>query len=364
MSDPLRRVTPVVRIAPAKVNLTLAVVGRRPDGFHALHSVMVPLDLADRLAMSPAFGPEDQLHVVGPDGATAPDLGPLEENLALRALAIARRAVREAGDGRPLPPLAIRLEKRIPTAAGLAGGSSDGAAAFSGALEAWGAADAVPSRARQIALAALGSDCAFFDAGGWALVEGRGERVTPLPAPRGTPLGVVVVTPTLPVSTQATFACYASGTRPAGGAALASSNHLAAELRAGLTTTRFLERAGVLAVANDLVPATSHLVPALVPARRALGGLLGRPVGQSGSGPTLWVLAPSRVAAEEDAALVRAALADGRLVLPGVHAPFVTAAAIVSGAGEAAVDGMPGEPSPPAAPARVPSSTHHEGGPS
>ena len=362
MSDPLRRVTPVVRIAPAKVNLTLAVVGRRPDGFHALHSIMVPLDLADRLAVSPAFGPEDRLHVVGPDGAAAPDLGPLEENLALRAVGIARRAVRDAGDGRPLPCLAVRLEKHIPVAAGLAGGSSDGAAAFSGALEAWGVADAVPSGARRAALAALGSDCAFFDAGGWALVEGRGERVTPLPATRGTPPGVVVVTPTVPVSTPAAFARYMSGTRPAGGAAFASSSHLVAELLAGLSTARFLERAGVLAVANDLVPATSDLVPALVPARRALGRLLGRPIGQSGSGPTLWALAPSRDAAEEDAALVRAALADGRLELPGDRPPFVTAAAIVAGAASPAVGGGAGGPSRSPAPTGALAPDHREGG--
>ena len=345
MSDPLRRVTPVVRVAPAKVNLTLAVVGRRADGFHALHSVMAPLDLADRLAVSPAFGPEDRLHVVGPDGAAAPDLGPPEENLALRALGIARRAVRDAGDGRPLPSLAIRLEKRIPAAAGLAGGSSDGAAAFAGALEAWGVDDAVPAAARVAALAALGSDCAFFDARGWALVEGRGEHVAPLPAPWGGEPGIVLVTPAVAVSTPATFARYAAGIRPPGGAALASSNHLVAELRAGLTTSRFLERAGILAVANDLVPATSDQVPALAAARRALGRLLGRPVGQSGSGPTLWILSPSRAAAEADAASVLAALADGRLSLPGDGPPLVTAASILGSPDRGRGSG-PGSPGP------------------
>ena len=55
----------VVRLAPAKLNLTLAVTGRREDGFHALHSVMVPLELADRLAITPAFAPGDRLHVTG-----------------------------------------------------------------------------------------------------------------------------------------------------------------------------------------------------------------------------------------------------------------------------------------------------------
>ena len=123
---------PVIRLAPAKLNLTLAVVGRRSDGFHDLHSVFVPLDLADRLSVAPGTR-EDTLHVVGPD------CGPTESNLVLRGIAAARRAVWE-GPGRPAtPPLAARLDKRIPVAAGLGGGSSDGYAAFDAALAAWGA---------------------------------------------------------------------------------------------------------------------------------------------------------------------------------------------------------------------------------
>jgi 4-diphosphocytidyl-2-C-methyl-D-erythritol kinase len=316
VSDALRRVTPVVRLAPAKLNLTLAVLGRRADGFHALHSVMAPLDLADRLALGPAFGPADRLHVVGPGGAPPPDLGPLEDNLVLRALSVARRALREAGEDRPLPALAVRLEKRIPAAAGLGGGSSDAAATLDGALEAWGVEDALAPPARATAAAALGSDCPFFQAGGWALVEGRGERVTPLPGPRGGEPGVVLVTPAI------------AGVRAPGGAALASSAHLAGELQAGLATARLLDRAGIMAAANDLVPATGDLVPSLAAFRRALARLLGRPVGQSGSGPTLWALASSPAEARELAAGVLAALAEGSLVAPGDRAPFVGAAAL------------------------------------
>jgi 4-diphosphocytidyl-2-C-methyl-D-erythritol kinase len=333
VSEPVRRVTPVVRVAPAKVNLTLAVLGRRPDGFHDLHSIMVPLDLADRLALSPAFGPADRLHVVGPAGGSAPDLGPPAENLALRALGIARRALRDAGEDAPLPALAVRLEKRIPAAAGLAGGSSDGAAALDGALEAWGMADRLAPAARVAAAAAVGSDCPFFLAGGWALVEGRGERVTPLPAPRGEPPGILLVTPAVPVSTPAAFARHAAGVRPAGGAALASSTHLAAELRAGLPVGRFLERAGILAVANDLVPAAADLVPELVALRRSLGRLLGRPVGQSGSGPTLWALFATRTEAEAAAGAVREAVARGDLAAPGDLPPLVVAATIAGSPG-------------------------------
>ena len=328
MTAPLGRVTPVVRVAPAKLNLTLAVVGRRPDGFHLLHSVMATLDLADRLALDPAFGPVDRLHVVRPGGSPSPDLGPEQENLVLRALGAARRAIRAAGDDRPLQALAVRLEKRIPVAAGLGGGSSDAVAAVDGALEAWGVSDLLDAEARSVVAASLGSDCPFFLTGGWASVEGRGEHVRPLPPPRGGPLGVVLVTPAVAVPTRASFERYAAGIRPAGGAALASSTHLVAELQAGLSATLFLERAGVLAFANDLVPAAADLVPDLTRARRALSRLLERPVGQSGSGPTLWALSPSKADALGDAAIVRAALADGLLSLPGKGAPFVAAAAL------------------------------------
>lgn len=329
MTAPLGRVTPVVRVAPAKLNLTLAVVGRRADGFHALHSVMAPLDLVDRLAFGPAFGPDDRLHVVGAGSGPAPDLGPERENLVRRAIEAARRAVRAAGDDRPLPALAVRLEKRIPAAAGLGGGSSDAVAALDGALEAWGVADVLDAEARAAVAASLGSDCPFFLAGGWAAVEGRGERVRPLPSPRGSAPGVVLVTPSVAIPTPAAFERYAAGIRPPGGAALAPSTHLAGELNAGLSTALFLERAGVLAVANDLGPAAADLVPGLTAARRALSRLLERPVGQSGSGPTLWALSPSRADAVGDAAIVRAALADGLLALPGEGAPFIAAAVLV-----------------------------------
>ena len=324
--DAVRRVTPVVRVAPAKLNLTLAVVGRREDGFHALHSVMVPLELADRLALAPAFASGDRLHVTG---AGAAELGPPERNLVLRAIGAARAACRERGVDPALPALAARLDKRIPVAAGLGGGSSDAAAALDAALEAWGVAEALAAADRASIAASLGSDVPFFTLGGWALVGGRGEVVTRLPAPRGDAPAVLLVTPGLPISTATVFAAYADGARPASGAPLASSRHLAGELAAGMTTARFLERAGIMAVANDLAPATVAVAPGLVAFRRALGRVVGRPVGQSGSGPTLWVLYPSMAAAEAAANDVRAALAAGDLPGAGAHPPFICATRIV-----------------------------------
>jgi 4-diphosphocytidyl-2-C-methyl-D-erythritol kinase len=332
VSDPVGRLHPVIRLAPAKLNLTLAVVGRRPDGFHALHSVMVALALADRLSLAPIGGRTDgadTLHVEGLDA------GPPPANLVLRAIAATRDAVGSVADpataGRRRPPaLAARLEKRIPVAAGLGGGSSDAAAAIDGALEAWGAELSPGDRVR--VAASVGSDVPFFVVGEVALVEGRGERVRPLKGIRGPAPGVLLVTPLLPVSTADVFAVYAAGVHPeAPGAARLASEHLAGELDRGLAASALLDRAGILASANDLVPATARVVPALVPFRRALTRRLGRPVGQSGSGPSLWALYPSHEAAVEAAGHIGDALADGTLTAPGDGAPGVIATTIRTG---------------------------------
>ena len=319
--DPLRRLTPVVRLAPAKLNLSLAVVGRRDDGFHELHSVMVPLALADRLSVAVApSATRDSLHRTGFDA------GPLDDDLILRAFAAARRAVGAgwAGVG-AAPSLAARVDKRIPVAAGLAGGSSDAAAALDAALEAWGAE--LTGDARLATAAALGSDVPFFLAGGPALVEGRGERVTPLPWIRagGAAPGLLLVTPAVPIPTPSVFAAYAAGIRGLGGAARLASEHLASELRTGLTAHDLLVRASVLASANDLQPAADAVVPELVPFRRALRRVTGRPVGLSGSGPTHWALYPSLTEAEAAAAAVRAAIGEGTIPRLADGDPFVTA---------------------------------------
>ncbi len=143
-------------------------------------------------------------------------------------------------------------------AAGLAGGSSDAAAAIDAALEAWGAD--LSAAGRHAAATSVGSDVAFFQAGGWALIEGRGEHVTRIPSVRGAPPHVLLVTPAAAVSTPAVFAAWAAGARGAGhGSAAAASRHLADELRAGMTSRALLVRAGILAHANDLMPAAQHV---------------------------------------------------------------------------------------------------------
>jgi 4-diphosphocytidyl-2-C-methyl-D-erythritol kinase len=327
VSDPLARLTPVVRVAPAKLNLTLAVLGRRRDGFHDLHSLMVPLALADRLSLAlapPELGGADTLHVEGLDA------GPVGDNLALRAVAEARGAVGRGWPGGPgpTPPLSLRLEKRIPVAAGLGGGSSDAAAALIGAAEAWGAE--LDAQRCLEAAARLGSDVPFFLAGGAALVEGRGQRVQPLRGIVGS-LAALLVTPPVAAPTPEVFAAFVARGGRGQGSVRMTSEHLAAEVGAGIRAADLIARAGVLAAANDLLPAAADVLPGLVPFRRALFRTLSRPVGLSGSGPTLWTLYPSDDEAAAAADTVHDALAAGALPPLGDGEPHILVSTIPEG---------------------------------
>jgi 4-diphosphocytidyl-2C-methyl-D-erythritol kinase len=141
------------------------------------------------------------------------------------------------------------------------------------------------------------------------------------------------VTPAIAGPTAAVFAAFDAGGAAAPADARstrASSEHLAVELRAGLRAVDLVARAGVLASANDLAPAAFLVIPGLLALRRGLSRRLGRPIGLSGSGPTLWALYPSMESATEAAAAVTRALDDGSIVAPGDGPPFVTATSIDS----------------------------------
>jgi 4-diphosphocytidyl-2-C-methyl-D-erythritol kinase len=325
----------VVRHPPAKLNLTLAVLGRRDDGYHSLHSVMVPLTLGDALTVSlaPAGAIDDSLRISGiPIPASS-------DNLVLRAVRATRVAVQAGGSGPnlELPPLAARLTKHIPVAAGLGGGSSDAAAAMDAALAIWGAVLS-PTQALAVA-ASLGSDVPFFLARGAAVVTGRGEFVEPLPELRGEPPAILLITPARSVSTAEVFGAFAT-TRPAAvglathdatvapSAALSVSEALATAMRSGLAAEALLELADDLAGANDLLSASLSVLPELGGFIAALRDLLDRPVGQSGSGPTLWVLYPSLHDARKAARLVRSAMLDGRLPAVGSGEAFLAATSL------------------------------------
>ena len=315
----------VVRFAPAKLNLTLAVEAKRPDGYHSLHSVMVPLAIGDVLTASPMAlsGPRDSLKIVGLPLAATPD------NLVLRAFAVTREAVIKTWPGAPAAPpsLQARLLKHIPIAAGLGGGSSDAAAAIDAALAAW---SAQMDHQELVTLAAsLGSDVPFFLAGGAALVTGRGEYVDPLPDFQGEAPAILLVTPQLAVSTASVFKAFAGGVRPADTArAGAVSVGLATAMQAGMTSRDLLGWAKDLATANDLMPAALSVAPGLKGFVQALGDLLERPICQSGSGPTLWALYANLADARKAVRFVRLAAANGTLPLVGIGEPFAAATSI------------------------------------
>ncbi len=171
--------------AHAKVNLFLRILARETSGFHQIETAFALLELADEL-VARRINSGITLDVNGPD------LGPVEENLAVRAA----QAVLDATGNRF--GVAIELTKRIPVRAGLGGGSSDAAAALQ-AVNAL-AANAVPRHELLHFAAKLGSDVAFFTGGAaMAVAWGRGERQFRMPAPPAAP--VLIAVPPIAVAT-------------------------------------------------------------------------------------------------------------------------------------------------------------------
>lgn len=193
--------------APAKINLYLAVLGRRPDGYHELVTVMQAVDLCDELRLRlvpresrPGRGaePEVRLQLAHP----AADVPEGAENLAARAGAL---VLEQAGAAAELA-LEIVLDKRIPAGGGLGGGSSDAAAVLVGTNRLLGAP--LDAEALAALAARLGSDTSFFLQGGTALCTGRGERVQPLAPPR--PFEVTLLLPPFGTPTARVYAALAA----------------------------------------------------------------------------------------------------------------------------------------------------------
>jgi 16S rRNA (adenine1518-N6/adenine1519-N6)-dimethyltransferase len=311
----------VEMVAHGKINLTLAIIGKRSDGYHDLHSVVTQFEAGDRLYLRRGSGGADSIRLVG-----VPLL--LEgENLCAIALAALRRRC-------AVPPVEIVLEKRLPVAAGLGGGSSDAAATLLGVVELFDLD--IDDETLNAVAAEVGSDVPLFLYESPALIEERGEVVTPLAPWLGEPLGLLLITAGLPLRTPEVFAAFAAGLRgSAQGAALVSSQHLAEELTVGMSGEGLLQRAAALASANDLLAPARAVAPWLRPFDHALRRLLERPLALSGSGPTLFLLYPSQREAEAGAALIANALASGELVAPEGVTPSVIATKLVGpGPGE------------------------------
>lgn len=280
---------------PAKVNLQLSVGPLRADGYHELVTVFHAVSLFDEVTVREAE--RTSVAVVGEVGGTVP-LG--QANLAVKAVAALAKAA--ARRGKAATAVRIDIRKRIPVAAGLAGGSADAAGALVACNELW----QVGASQRELGEigARIGSDVPFALAGGTAIGHGRGERLT-----RALVSGTYHWVLAFGAAGLATPDVYAACDRLRAAKAAAEPDaglpRLSAELMSALRSGDPVAVGPLLA--NDLQPAALSLQPLL---RRALAagrehGALGAIV--SGSGPTCAFLAADADAASELAVAVTGA---------------------------------------------------------
>ena len=270
-------VTSVTVRVPAKINLQLAVGPLRPDGYHGLVTVFHAIGLFDMVSVAAAEA--DSVAVTGEGAGQVPADG---DNLALRAV----RALRAVVAAQAGPGVAVTINKRIPVAAGLAGGSADAAAALVACNELWRAG--LPVRELCEVAAGVGSDVAFAVLGGTAVGRGRGERLTPALMPAARYHWVLAFADGA-LSTPEVYGTLDRLRAADGGAGKAAEPELSTELMAALRAGD-LERLG-RSLSNDLQAPAISLFPAL---RKTLdvgreSGALGALV--SGSGPTCLFLA-------------------------------------------------------------------------
>lgn len=187
----------LVEDAWAKINLTLQITGRRPNGYHELNSLVVFAQVGDRLILAPADDGAVTLHL---DGPFASGLRNEPDNLVLRA---ARALASEAAvDTSGRGGAAITLTKNLPVASGIGGGSADAAAALRGLARLWDLS--LPAERLEALALELGADVPVCLRGAPVVMSGIGERLEPVPAL--PPLWFVLVNPGVAVSTAQVFA--------------------------------------------------------------------------------------------------------------------------------------------------------------
>lgn len=267
--------------AHAKINLSLDVLGKRADGYHQILTVMQSLELHDILELEPLAG-EVRVH------SSDPEVPGGAENIVYRAADLIR------GEYGIEHGVSINIHKRIPVAAGLAGGSADAAAALKALNKLW---QLHVSDERLYSLGAtIGSDVPFCLMGGTVLAGGRGEELKPLAPFTGA--GVVLVKPPFGVSTANVYRLY--DTIPPG------PEPDTAKLVEALEKKDLQTAAGLLG--NVLEKITCRLHPEILDIKKALLAAGAAGALMSGSGPTVFGLCPGPEAARGVAA---------RLNLPG-----------------------------------------------
>ncbi len=257
--------------APAKVNLALAVVSRRSDGYHEIDSLFVPVNLCDEVRVSLSPGARRDIEIRCNDPSVPVD----SRNLAWRAVEEFYRGRSEA------PSVVIELEKRIPAGAGLGGGSSDAAAV----LRALARLEEIEARSEALlgAAARIGADVPFFLWCCPARVRGIGERIEPIPGfPR---LWLAIVFPRTPISTRWAYA----------------------ELDRSLTSPRAADRIrrfcsrdpDLTEIFNDFEGVVGTKYPGIPDLKAGLLALGAYAAGLSGSGSAVFGLFRDRAAAEQ-----------------------------------------------------------------
>ena len=265
--------------APAKVNLVLEVLGKREDGYHDVRTILQTLELADEVTLG--FGAEPGVTVTGRYAAGTPAD---ETNLAWRAAeSLAEMA------GRSTDVLHITIDKSIPPAGGLGGGSSDAATTLRLLARAWRSSTApVPKgegrdvsarRSLLPAAARVGSDVPFFLTGGTALAGGRGETITPLPDLADHGVVLFVPSQTLEAKTGRMFAALDELPFDDGSISAALANEFP---RAWHGTDVF----------NAFERVAFEMFPGLAELWEELETRIAEPIHMAGAGPTLFWIGP------------------------------------------------------------------------
>ena len=279
--------------AYAKINLLLEICGRRADGYHELCSVMQQLSLHDSVILEPGEGIGLEVER-GSASALGHSAVPVDErNIAWKAAAAFFEA---AGI---TPGISVKLIKRIPAEAGLAGGSTDAAAVLKG-LKSIFAPDMPEEELIGIG-ARIGADVPFCIMGGTVLCEGIGEKLRALPHVKGIP--VVLVKPPVALSTKAVYTAF-DETGKCG--AKSSHDRLLSLLEAGKADAAGLS-AGLY---NALSAVSEDIHPTIAALRKELAELGAAGALMSGSGPTVFAIFDEKEKAAEAARIVAERHAD------------------------------------------------------
>lgn len=273
----------IVEPAPAKLNLSLQIVGRRTDGYHLLDGLVAFADIGDVLMAEAAE--TTHLAIEGPF-ATGLSAGP--DNLVQRAAAALAAAAAAA------PGAALRLVKNLPVASGIGGGSADAAAALRALQRLWGID--LPANHLHAIAASLGADVPMCLSSEPCWIAGIGDILAPLPdLPEA---GLILANPGVPLATPAVFKLR--------------SGSFSVPKRFDIPATAAALAHSLAATDNDLTEAAEACVPEIAALRRHLAGLPGALLARmSGSGATCFALFASRAAAEAALSPLKAAIPAG-----------------------------------------------------